>query len=64
MKDSHFVMETLPFEGRNIGIWWDGVHRDGDVDQDVTLHQHEHENVVTLHEHEHGVTMHEHENGV
>lgn len=30
MKDSHFVMETLPFEGRNVGIWWDGIHRDGD----------------------------------
>jgi len=23
-KDSRFVMETLPFEGRNIAIWWDG----------------------------------------
>jgi 2-polyprenyl-3-methyl-5-hydroxy-6-metoxy-1,4-benzoquinol methylase len=23
-KDPRFVMETLPFEGRNIAIWWDG----------------------------------------
>jgi hypothetical protein len=23
-KDSRFVMEVLPFEGRNIGIWWAG----------------------------------------
>ena len=23
-KDERFVMETLPFEGRNIAIWWDG----------------------------------------
>jgi len=23
-KDNRFVMETLPFEGRNIAIWWDG----------------------------------------
>ncbi len=30
MKDSHFVMETLPFEGRNIAIWWDGLHLDSD----------------------------------
>lgn len=34
LKDSHFVMETLPFEGRNIGIWWDGKKRDGDDDED------------------------------
>ena len=30
MKDSHFVVETLPFEGRNCGIWWDGNCCDGD----------------------------------
>ena len=30
MKDSHFVMETLPFEGRNVAIWWDGNHLDTD----------------------------------
>ena len=24
-KDPRFVMETLPFEGRNIAIWWDGM---------------------------------------
>jgi hypothetical protein len=30
LKDSHFIVETLPFEGRNIGIWWDGKVRDGD----------------------------------
>lgn len=29
-KNSHFVQESLPFEGRNIGIWWDGIHRDDD----------------------------------
>jgi hypothetical protein len=23
-KDSRFVMEILPFEGRNVAIWWDG----------------------------------------
>ena len=23
-KDPRFVMETLPFEGRNVAIWWDG----------------------------------------
>ena len=23
-KDSRFVMEVLPFEGRNVAIWWDG----------------------------------------
>jgi hypothetical protein len=23
-RDSRFVMETLPFEGRNVAIWWDG----------------------------------------
>ena len=23
-KDPRFVIETLPFEGRNIAIWWDG----------------------------------------
>ena len=23
-KDERFVMETLPFEGRNVAIWWDG----------------------------------------
>ena len=30
LKDSHFVVETLPFEGRNIAIWWDGKCKDGD----------------------------------
>lgn len=30
MKDSNFVVEELPFEGRNIGIWWDGKHKDQD----------------------------------
>lgn len=30
LKDSHFVVETLPFEGRNTAIWWDGLQRDGD----------------------------------
>jgi hypothetical protein len=29
-KDSHFVVETLPFEGRNTAVWWDGLHKDGD----------------------------------
>jgi hypothetical protein len=29
-KDSHFTIETLPFEGRNIAICWDGIKRDGD----------------------------------
>ena len=23
-KDPRFVMETLPFDGRNVAIWWDG----------------------------------------
>ena len=23
-KDQRFVMETLPFDGRNVAIWWDG----------------------------------------
>eukprot|EP00584_Thalassiosira_punctigera_P018575 CAMPEP_0172554898 /NCGR_PEP_ID=MMETSP1067-20121228/56917_1 /TAXON_ID=265564 ORGANISM="Thalassiosira punctigera, Strain Tpunct2005C2" /NCGR_SAMPLE_ID=MMETSP1067 /ASSEMBLY_ACC=CAM_ASM_000444 /LENGTH=295 /DNA_ID=CAMNT_0013343361 /DNA_START=259 /DNA_END=1146 /DNA_ORIENTATION=+ len=23
-KDNRFVMEVLPFEGRNVAIWWDG----------------------------------------
>jgi len=23
-KDTRFVMEVLPFEGRNVSIWWDG----------------------------------------
>jgi hypothetical protein len=23
-KDTRFKMETLPFEGRNVAIWWDG----------------------------------------
>lgn len=27
-KNSHFVQESLPFEGRNVGIWWDGIHLD------------------------------------
>lgn len=22
--DKRFVMETLPFDGRNVAIWWDG----------------------------------------
>ena len=30
MKDSHFVVEELPFEGRNIGIWWDVIDSDQD----------------------------------
>lgn len=29
-KDSHFTIETLPFEGRNIAICWDGTKKDGD----------------------------------
>lgn len=24
-KDSRFKREILPFEGRNVGIWWDGI---------------------------------------
>eukprot|EP00555_Chaetoceros_dichaeta_P013037 CAMPEP_0198269748 /NCGR_PEP_ID=MMETSP1447-20131203/42439_1 /TAXON_ID=420782 /ORGANISM="Chaetoceros dichaeta, Strain CCMP1751" /LENGTH=132 /DNA_ID=CAMNT_0043961465 /DNA_START=42 /DNA_END=440 /DNA_ORIENTATION=+ len=31
LKDSHFIVETLPFEGRNVAIWWNGIHRDGDT---------------------------------
>lgn len=31
-KDSHFTIETLPFEGRNIAICWDGKKRDGDIE--------------------------------
>ena len=23
-KDPRFVMEVLPFDGRNVAIWWDG----------------------------------------
>ncbi len=34
LKDSHFVVERLPFEGRNVAIWWDGLCRDGDEDED------------------------------
>jgi hypothetical protein len=30
LKDSHFIMETLPFEGRNVAICWDGCHLDSD----------------------------------
>jgi len=30
LKDSHLVVETLPFEGRNVAIWWNGLVRDGD----------------------------------
>lgn len=30
LKDSHFIMETLPFEGRNTAIWWDGLELDTD----------------------------------
>lgn len=30
LKDSHFVVEILPFEGRNTAIWWDGLHTDRD----------------------------------
>lgn len=30
LKDSHFIMETLPFEGRNTAIWWDGLELDAD----------------------------------
>mmetsp|Transcript_17678 Transcript_17678/g.24933 ORF Transcript_17678/g.24933 Transcript_17678/m.24933 type:complete len:306 (+) Transcript_17678:38-955(+) len=28
MKDSHFRQDVLPFEGRNVAIWWDGKHSD------------------------------------
>ena len=31
LKDSHFHVEILPFEGRNTAIWWDGKELDGDV---------------------------------
>lgn len=30
LKDKNFVVETLPFEGRNTAIWWDGRHREDD----------------------------------
>lgn len=30
-KDSHFTIETLPFEGRNTAICWDGQVNDGDI---------------------------------
>jgi len=33
-KDSHFVMEVLPFEGRNVGVWWDGKICDSDLNCD------------------------------
>ena len=29
-RDSNFVVETLPFEGRNTAIWWDEMQKDGD----------------------------------
>lgn len=28
LKDSHFITEILPFEGRNVAIWWDGQYLD------------------------------------
>lgn len=30
LKDSHFITEILPFEGRNVAIWWDGQYLDDD----------------------------------
>mmetsp|Transcript_12055 Transcript_12055/g.14950 ORF Transcript_12055/g.14950 Transcript_12055/m.14950 type:complete len:317 (-) Transcript_12055:1066-2016(-) len=30
LKDSHFKTATLPFEGRNTAIYWDGCQLDGD----------------------------------
>jgi hypothetical protein len=33
-KDSHFQKETLPFEGRNLAIWWDGKLCDQDMISD------------------------------
>lgn len=35
LKDSHFVMEELPFEGRNVAIWWDGNRLDADEQNNV-----------------------------
>ena len=34
-KHAGFRMETLPFEGRNVAIWWDGVSDTAEQKEEV-----------------------------
>mmetsp|Transcript_16429 Transcript_16429/g.37718 ORF Transcript_16429/g.37718 Transcript_16429/m.37718 type:complete len:259 (+) Transcript_16429:89-865(+) len=38
-KHPGFVMETLPFEGRNVAIWWDGVASNSDMSRKAAAAQ-------------------------